>query len=82
MVKVLVRKLNLRKGKRRQSSPATTSVRDSKGKLSRFFTIDVTSPTFEDDLTFVYKRNVAKARSENRKLFGSPDGIKRLRAAK
>ena len=82
MVKVLVRKLNLGKGKRRQAAPATTSVRDSKGKLSRFFTIDVTSPTFEHDLTFVYKRNVAKARSENRKLFGSPDGIKRLRAAK
>jgi hypothetical protein len=82
MVKILVRKLNPAKGRRRQGAPASTSVRDSKGKISRFFTIDVKSPTFENDLTFVYKQNVAKARNENKKLFGSPDGVKTLRAAK
>ena len=82
MVKVLVRKLNLRKGGRRYAAPASTLIRDSKGKISRVFTIEVTSTTFENDLTFVYKKNVAKARSENKKLFGSPNGIKKLRVAK
>jgi hypothetical protein len=82
MVKVVVRKLKLGSGKRRGNTLERTSVRDSKGKISQFFTIDVKSPTFESDLAFVYKRNVAKARSENKKLFGSPDGVKRLRVAK
>jgi hypothetical protein len=82
MVKVVVRKLDAKNGKRREAPPARTAVRDSKGKVSHFFTIDVNGPTFENDLTFVYKHNVAKARNENKKLFGSRDGAKRSRAAK
>jgi len=82
MVKVVVRKLKLGTAKRRPKSLVSTSVRDSKGKVSQFFTVDTKSRTFENDLTFVYKRNVAKARSENTRRFGSPDGVKRLKAAK
>jgi hypothetical protein len=37
--------------------------------------IDANSKTFTDDLTAVFKKNVAKARRENKRLFGSPDGL-------
>jgi hypothetical protein len=36
-------------------------------------TIDATSPTFGDDLRHTFEKNVAKARRENKKKFGSPD---------
>lgn len=36
-------------------------------------TIDATSPTFGDDLRRIFEKNVAKARRENKKKFGSPD---------
>lgn len=36
-------------------------------------TIDATSPTFGDDLRRAFEKNVAKARRENKKKFGSPD---------
>ena len=80
MVKVVVRKLGPGKSERSHREPASTSVLDSKGKSSSFFTIDVKSPTFEKDLTFVYKHNVAKARRENRRMFGSADGATRSKA--
>jgi hypothetical protein len=37
------------------------------------FTIDASSPTFGDDLRRAFEKNVAKARRENKKKFGSPD---------
>jgi hypothetical protein len=40
-------------------------------------TIDANSPTLSADLTALFTRNVAKARRENKKLFGSPDGIRK-----
>jgi hypothetical protein len=72
MVKVVVRKLDGKKRSRR-SAIAQTRVRDASGKVVRYFTIDAKSPTFEDDLTRVYKSNVSNARSENKRLFGVPD---------
>ena len=77
MAKVLFRKLDSRNGKRRKSRLAKTRVRDASGKAAHFFMIDANSPTFERDLTTVYKANVAAARSENRKLFGSADGVRK-----
>jgi hypothetical protein len=72
MVKVILRKLDAKKGPRRRAI-AETRVRDASGNIVRYFTIDATSPTFENDLTHVYKSNVSKARAENKKLFGNPD---------
>jgi hypothetical protein len=37
---------------------------------------DPDSPTLAKDLTYIFQRNVAKARRENERLFGSPDGPK------
>lgn len=72
MVKIVLRKVDGRKRSRR-SAIAQTRVRDASGHVVRYFTIDAKSPTFEDDLTQVYKSNVSKARSENKRLFGNPD---------
>jgi hypothetical protein len=44
------------------------------GQIVRVVPIDLQSPTFDDDLTRIFQRNIAKARRENKKLFGSPDG--------
>jgi hypothetical protein len=40
---------------------------------AKSITIDATSPAFGDDLRRAFEKNVAKARRENRKKFGSPD---------
>jgi len=37
--------------------------------------LDLNSATFDDDLTYVFEKNVAKARARNKKLLGSADGI-------
>jgi hypothetical protein len=74
MDKVIVRKISAKKGNPRQKAVAKTHIRNSAGKLIQFFTIDAGSPTFKDDLTYVYQANVATAREENKKLFGSADG--------
>jgi hypothetical protein len=60
----------------------TTSVRKKKvhgtdGKVREVMLLDLNSATFDDDLTYVFERNVAKARRENKKLLGSADGIER-----
>jgi hypothetical protein len=56
-----------------------TSVRVRKlyhadGTTARVLSLDANSPTFDDDLTYVFERNVARIRRENKKLFGSADG--------
>jgi hypothetical protein len=50
-------------------------VRDSEGKSVRILSLDANSATFIDDLTIVFRKNVARARRENRRLLGSADGI-------
>ncbi len=57
----------------------TTSVRIKKlhrsdGTVAQVLSLDANSPTFDDDLTYLFERNVARARRENKKLFGSADG--------
>jgi hypothetical protein len=51
-------------------------VHDSDGRAREVMLLDLNSATFDDDLTYVFERNVAKARRENKKLLGSADGIK------
>ncbi|HZR63171.1 MAG TPA: hypothetical protein VFA80_19675 [Xanthobacteraceae bacterium] len=50
-------------------------VRNPEGRSIEKFIIDSNSPTLDADLTFVFQRNVARARRENKGLFGSPDGF-------
>jgi hypothetical protein len=51
-------------------------MRTSDGKMVSVLSLDANSATFIDDLTTVFEKNVSKARNENRKLFGSPDGLR------
>jgi hypothetical protein len=37
------------------------------------YTVDINSPTFDTNLLYVFRRNVARIRRENKRLFGSPD---------
>jgi len=77
MGKVIVRKFGVKNG-RSGARPGVkkTRARDSAGQPMQIYTLDARSPTFGDDLTYVYQANVANARNENRKLFGSADGPK------
>jgi hypothetical protein len=77
MAKLVVRKIDVKNG-RSGARPGVkkTRVRDSAGQPMQVYTLDVRSSTFGDDLTYVYQANVAAARNENRKLFGSEDGPK------
>jgi hypothetical protein len=78
MIKVVVGKLGSKKTAKR-GAPVNVKkrqVRQADGRSVRVFTLDANSPTFDDDLTYVYSANVADARRENVKLFGSADGTK------
>ena len=75
MAKVVIAKLSSKK-KGKPSTVAEKRVRGSNGRPMQFFTIDANSPTFTEDLAYVFRRNVAAARLENVKLFGSPDGLR------
>lgn len=61
--------------KNKAGSVRSKRVRNSEGKSVRVLSLDANSATFIDDLTTVFEKNVAKARLENVKLFGSPDGL-------
>jgi hypothetical protein len=64
-----------KKPKARRGSVREKLLRDSEGRIVRIAALDANSPTFADDLTAVFARNVAKARRENRRLFGSASGF-------
>jgi len=76
MTDVVMRDLKRRKSRSGQKAGSVREkrVRNSEGKLVRVLSLDANSATFIDDLTTVFERNVAKARHENSRLFGSPEG--------
>jgi hypothetical protein len=54
-------------------------VRTADGALKTVRTLDAGSATFDDDLLYVFNKNVAKARRENKRVLGSADGVPRKR---
>jgi hypothetical protein len=46
---------------------------DHPGRPNAVIAIDASSPTFGEDLRSAFEKNVAKARRENKRRFGSPD---------
>jgi hypothetical protein len=60
-------------------SVTETRVRDAEGKVKTFRTLDARSSTFGDDLKYVFGKNVAKARRDNKKVTGSNDVAPRKR---
>jgi hypothetical protein len=47
--------------------------RDGNGDRLHLRTVDAASATLSEDITEVFAKNVAKARRENRKLFGTAE---------
>lgn len=76
MADVTVAEIKTPKQRRRKSSVREKILRDSEGRAIRVLSLDANSATFSDDLTLVFRRNVAKARRENKKLFGSASGFR------
>jgi hypothetical protein len=76
MTQIIVKKIAGKKSKKSGStSVALKRVYNPNGQLVRILSVDANSPTFGDDLGAVFTRNVAKARRENKKKFGSPDRV-------
>jgi hypothetical protein len=48
---------------------------DSSGKYAHVTVLDANAATFGADLLNVFRENVARARKENMRLFGSPDRV-------
>jgi hypothetical protein len=76
MPRIIVRKLNGKAGAgHARSSVVSKSVHKPGGERIKILSVDANSPTFGNDLTIVFERNVAKARRANKKKFGSPDRV-------
>jgi hypothetical protein len=77
MANVIVANLKRKsRGARSHGSVRTKRMRTFDGKVAPVLSLDANSATFIDDLTTVFEKNVSKARLENIKLFGSPDGTR------
>ena len=76
MAKVIVSDLKskeaVRPGKGRV---AEKRVPNGEGQVKVLRTLDVGSSTFGDDLHYVFRKNVAKARRDNKRIIGSADGV-------
>jgi hypothetical protein len=75
MAKVVYRSLKPSKPVKRSASVTTKRVRSSDGKAVTVYTIDADSHTFGDDLSYVFRQNVKKARRQNKQLLGSAAGV-------
>lgn len=64
------------RGGKNSGSVREKRMRNSEGKIMRVLSLDANSATFIDDLTTVFEKNVKRARQENKRLFGSADGIR------
>lgn len=76
MAKVVVKKLEGRGAKAHKTGPSSVGqkrVRGSDGELHTLRTLNTGSKTFSRDLTYVFGKNVAKARRENKRVIGQTD---------
>lgn len=70
------------KGKRAGKQPKGVTLRrvtDANGDKVTIRAVDAHSPTFGEDFLYVFTKNVEAARQENKRLFGSADGVKKRR---
>jgi hypothetical protein len=77
MAKVVVLKLAGAKSRKaaKSASVGEKRVRDEAGQIRTLRTLDGQSKTFGNDLTYVFARNVARARRENKQVTGTLDRI-------
>jgi hypothetical protein len=74
MAKIVVTSLKS-KTKTHGSATSVTKkrVKDTDGQVRTLRTLDAGSRTFGDDLGYVFGKNVAKARRENKRTIGTTD---------
>jgi len=80
MAKIVIASLKSKSkpGGRGRPPVAKKRVRDTDGRVKTLWTLDLGSATFGQDLQYVFGRNVAKARQDNKRAIGVPDvAIKR-----
>jgi hypothetical protein len=61
--------------RRKKARVSKKRFRNASGKYAQLTVLDANSATFGTDLLNVFRANVAKARRENKRLFGSLDGV-------
>ena len=74
MAKIVVGRLS-RSKKAGKPSVAKKRVRDAAGQVKMLRTLDAGSRTFGTDLQYVFSKNVAKARRDNKRATGAPDVV-------
>ncbi|MGH6921274.1 MAG: hypothetical protein ACREJ0_26660 [Geminicoccaceae bacterium] len=76
MAKVVVTSLKSKSKDRRETTSVTEKrVRDTGGQVKTLRTLDAGSRTFGDDLRYVFSKNVAKARRDNKRAIGTADVV-------
>jgi hypothetical protein len=71
MAKIIIADLRTKPGA--SASVTEKRVRDTEGQVKTLRTLDAGSRTFGEDLRYVFGRNVAKARRDNKRIIGSTD---------
>jgi len=79
MAKIVVASLksNPKSSAEVKSSVVERRVRDAEGQVKTLRTLDAGSSTFGNDLLYVFGKNVAKARRDNKRVTGSTDSVVR-----
>lgn len=74
MAKIVVTSLKSKaKGRASAASVTEKRVKDTGGQTKTLRTLDAGSRTFGDDLRYVFGKNVAKARRDNKRAIGATD---------
>jgi len=76
MAKVVIKKLSGSTARQIGAKPAGVTrkrVSTADGTSKTILTLDAGSETFDSDLTYVFGKNVAKARRENKRVTGATD---------
>ncbi|MDI7775267.1 hypothetical protein [Asticcacaulis sp. EMRT-3] len=70
-------KMEIIKARKAGARPKTVAVKtiiNDDGEKSRVYSVSSNSPNLGEDLLYVFKKGVQKAREENLRLFGSRSG--------
>jgi hypothetical protein len=75
MAKVVVTSLRSKSKRLGKTSVTEKRVRDTAGQVKTLRTLDAGSRTFGTDLQYVFGKNVAKARRDNKRAIGAADVV-------
>ena len=75
MVKVVYASLKPANAKAKAATVQTKRVKSREGKVVTIHTVNADSRTFGEDLSYVFRQNVKKARRENKRRTGLSDRV-------